>query len=154
VPAPPAQAGGCYADISSVPAGADILLDQASVVGTTPQRIALPCGHPVELLVRKPHMVPVTHTLTPTPEGASVQFVLARQTFLVKVSSTPPGAAVTLGTKSLGVTPTMVKVPAFESSTLSIAKDGYETETETIAPRGNGTAVHSMLKKAEHPKPR
>jgi hypothetical protein len=99
-------------------------------------------------------MVPVTHTITPTPEGASVQFVLARQTFLVKVSSTPPGAAVTLGTKSLGVTPTMVKVPAFESSTLSIAKDGYETETETVAPRGNGTAVHTVLKKAEHKKPR
>jgi hypothetical protein len=151
-PSPPT--GGCYAEVSSVPAGADILLDQASVIGTTPQRVALPCGHPVELLVRKPHMVPVTHTITPTPEGASVQFVLARQTFLVKVSSTPPGAAVTLGTKSLGVTPTMVKVPAFESSTLSIAKDGYETETETVAPRGNGTAVHTVLKKAEHKKPR
>jgi PEGA domain-containing protein len=153
-PSPPVPAGGCYADVSSVPAGADILLDQASVIGTTPQRVALPCGHPVELLVRKPHMVPVTHTITPTPEGASVQFVLARQTFLVKVSSTPPGAAVTLGTKSLGVTPTMVKVPAFESSTLSIAKDGYETETETVAPRGNGTAVHTVLKKSEHKKPR
>jgi hypothetical protein len=137
-----------------VPTGAEIVLDQASVIGTTPQRVALPCGRPVELLVRKPHLVPSTHTITPTPEGAAVQFVLVRQTFLVKVSSTPPGATVTLGVKSLGVTPTMVKVPAFESSTLSIAKDGYETESETVAPRGNGTAVHTVLKKAEHKKPR
>jgi PEGA domain len=152
--APAAAHGDCYADVSSVPAGAEIVLDQASVIGTTPQRIALPCGHPVELLVRKPHLVPSTHTITPTPEGAAVQFVLVRQTFLVKVSSTPPGATVTLGSKSLGVTPTMVKVPAFESSTLSIAKDGYETESETVAPRGNGTAVHTVLKKADHKKPR
>ena len=78
--------------------------------------------------------------------------MLVRQTFLVKVSSTPPGATVTLGGKSLGVTPTMVKVPAFESSTLSIAKDGYEIESETVAPRGNGTAVHTVLRKAEHKK--
>jgi hypothetical protein len=98
--------------------------------------------------------VPATHTITPTPEGAGVQFVLVRQTFLVKVSSTPPGATVTLGGKSLGVTPTMVKVPAFESSTLSIARDGYDTETETVSPRGNGTAVHTVLKKADHKKPR
>jgi hypothetical protein len=154
--APPSAAaappGNCYADVSSVPDGADIVLDQSSVVGTTPQRVALPCGRPVELLVRKPHLVPATHTLTPTPEGASVQFVLVRQTFLVKVSSTPPGATVTLGGRSLGVTPTMVKVPAFESSTLSIARDGYDTETETIAPKGNGTAVHSVLKKTDHRK--
>jgi hypothetical protein len=154
-PAPPAAApGDCYAEVSSVPPGAEIVLDQASVIGTTPQRVALPCGRPVELLVRKPHLVPSTHTITPTPEGTSVQFVLVRQTFLVKVSSTPPGATVTLGGKSLGVTPTMVKVPAFESSTLSIAKDGYDTESETVAPRGNGTAVHTVLKKAEHKKPR
>lgn len=154
-PSPPAAArGDCYADVSSVPPGAEIVLDQASVIGTTPQRVALPCGHPVELMVRKAHLVPATHTITPTPEGAGVQFVLVRQTFLVKVSSTPPGAAVTLGGKSLGVTPTMVKVPAFESSTLSIARDGYDTETETVSPRGNGTAVHTVLKKADHKKPR
>ena len=155
--APPASApaaGDCYADVSSVPPGAEIVLDQTRVIGTTPQRVALPCGHPVELMVRKPHLVPATHAITPTPEGAGVQFVLVRQTFLVKVSSTPPGATVTLGGKSLGVTPTMVKVPAFESSTLSIARDGYDTETETVSPRGNGTAVHTVLKKADHKKPR
>jgi hypothetical protein len=98
--------------------------------------------------------VPATHTITPTPAGTAVQFVLVRQTFLVKVSSNPPGATVTLGGKSLGVTPTMIKVPAFESSTLSIAKDGYEIETEKVAPKTNGTAVHSVLKKSDRKKPR
>ena len=150
--APPA--GDCYADVTSQPAGADIVLDQETVVGTTPKRVSLPCGRPVELLVRKARLVPATHTITPTPAGTAVQFVLVRQTFLVKVSSNPPGATVTLGGKSLGVTPTMIKVPAFESSTLSIAKDGYETETEKVAPRTNGTAVHSVLKKSDRKKPR
>jgi hypothetical protein len=151
-PAPPA--GDCYADVTSQPAGADIVLDQETVVGTTPKRVSLPCGRPVELLVRKPRLVPATHTITPTPAGTAVQFVLVHQTFLVKVSSNPPGATVTLGGKSLGVTPTMIKVPAFESSTLSIAKDGYETETEKVAPKTNGTAVHSVLKKSDRKKPR
>jgi len=150
-PAAPAP-GDCYADVSSVPAGADIVLDQARVIGMTPQRVALPCGHPVELLVRKPHLVPAVHTLTPSPDGAAIQFVLVQQTFLVKVSSTPSGATVTLGGKPLGVTPTMVKVPAFEPSTLSIARDGYDTETETVAPKGNGTAVHSVLKRIDRRK--
>lgn len=151
---PPPPASECFANVVSQPAGADIVLDQSQVIGTTPQRVALPCGSPVELVIRKGRLVPVTRTVTPTPDGAPVHAVLVRQTVLVKVSSTPAGATVMLGGKTLGVTPTMVKVPAFESSLLSIAKDGYETETEKVAPRGNGTAVHSVLKKLDHRKPR
>jgi hypothetical protein len=83
----------------------------------------------------------------------AVRVTLARLTFLVKVSSTPPGATVTVNGKSLGITPTTVKVPAFESSTLAITKDGYAPETEKVTPKASGVAVHTVLKKLEARKP-
>jgi hypothetical protein len=141
-----APATACFASVSSLPAGAEIVVDQ-NVVGTTPQKLALPCGAPVELTVRKPRLVPATRTVTPTPDGAVVRVALTKLTFQVKVSSQPAGAAITLNGKSLGVTPTTVKVPAFEASSLVLAKDGYAPETETITPRANGVAVHSQLKR-------
>ena len=88
-----------------------------------------------------------------TPNGARVKVALAKPTFLVKVSSAPPGATITLNGRPLGVTPTTVKVPAGESSVLMIVKDGYATETETVAPKSNGLAVHAELKRLENKKP-
>jgi len=143
----------CFVNVSSQPAGADIVLDQA-VIGATPQRVTLPCGNPVDLLIRKPHLVSVARTITPTPDGVPLKVTLSKQTFLVKVSSAPEGATITLNGKSLGVTPTTVKVPAFESSALNLAKDGYETETEMVAPKDNGGRVHTALKRLERKKPR
>jgi hypothetical protein len=150
---PAAPAADCFADVSSQPAGAEIVVDQDHVLGTTPSRVALPCGNPVELVIRKQCLVAATRTVTPTPEGARVQVALPRQMFVVKVSSTPTGATVMLGGKSLGVTPTTVKVPAFEASTLVLSKDGYDNEPEKVAPRGNGTSVHTVLKKSAGRRP-
>jgi PEGA domain-containing protein len=144
----------CFADVSSVPAGAEIVIDQTNVIGTTPQKVTLPCGNPVELTIRKGRLVPAVHTVTPTAEGAKLRVALAKPTFQVKVSSTPAGATVTMNGKSLGVTPTMIRIPAFEASALTITKDGYATETETVTPKSNGVAVHSTLKKADRKKPR
>lgn len=144
----------CFADVRSQPAGADIVIDQTTVIGTTPQRVSLPCGREVELVIRKPRLVQVARAVTPTPEGAPVQVTLGGQSVPVKVSSTPPGATVTLNGKSLGVTPTIVKLPAFETSMLVIARDGYEPESEKVTPKAGGATVHSALKKLERKKPR
>jgi hypothetical protein len=138
----------CFADVRSMPDEAEIVLGQ-NVIGTTPQRVALPCGQPVDLVLRKQRLAQATRTVLPTPEGTVVQIELAKQAFLIKVSSTPPGATVTFNGKSLGVTPTIVKLPAFETSTLNIGKDGYQTEAEKVAPKGTGVAIHTTLKKLE-----
>jgi hypothetical protein len=150
--AAPSEAGTCFAEVSSVPAGAEIVIDQANVIGTTPQKVTLPCGHPIELLIRKGRFVPVTRTITATSDGVKLKLTLAKPTFLIKVSSMPAGATITMNGKSLGVTPTTVKIPAFEASTLTIAKDGYATETEKVTPKSNGVAVHTALKKLERKK--
>jgi len=148
VAAPALATGECFADISSVPSGAEIVLDQR-VLGTTPRKVKLPCGGPVELVFRKGRLAPVARMITPTPQGAKLKVTLARQSFLVKVSSTPEGATITLNGKPLGVTPTTVKLPAFESSALKIAKDGYETDTETVAPKASGSIIRAQLKKLD-----
>jgi hypothetical protein len=100
----------------------------------------------VEIAIRKARLVTATRKITPTTQGAKLKVALAKPTFLVKVSSTPPGATITLNGRSLGVTPTTVKVPAFESSALMIVKDGYATDTELVAPRANGITVHAELR--------
>jgi hypothetical protein len=123
--------------------------DQARVIGTTPQKIVLPCGKPVDLVIRKAKLIAANRTVTPTPQGTRLRVTLGKPTFLVKVSSTPAGATITLNGRPLGVTPTTVKVPAFESSALMIVKDGFATETETVAPRSNGLAVHADLKRLD-----
>ena len=151
VVAPPRN---CFADVRSQPSGAEIFVAKSRVPGTTPKRIALPCGAPVDLVIRKARLAPVTRTITPTPEPTLVEVSLTRQTFLVKVSSTPSGATITLGGKALGVTPTIVRVPAYEASILSISKDGYELDTERVAPRSNGLAVHTVLKRSDRKKAR
>jgi hypothetical protein len=141
--------GGCFADVSSTPSGAEIVVDDA-VLGTTPQAVPLPCGAPVDLEIRKAHLVAVTRTVTPAPGHVKVRVALTKQLALIKVSSAPEGATVTLNGRSLGVTPTTVKVPALESSTLTITKPGYETQTERVSPRSSGTSVRVQLRRPEH----
>jgi hypothetical protein len=148
-PVPPPTAGTCYASVSSQPSGAEILGRAAKVIGTTPQKVALPCGTKVELTIRKGRLAPVTRTITPTAAGVKLRVALVKQIVQVKVSSTPAGATITLNGRSLGVTPTTVKVPAFEPSTLIIAKDGYATGTEKVSPKVSGGSVHATLKKLE-----
>ncbi|MDB4960236.1 MAG: hypothetical protein JWP01_235 [Myxococcales bacterium] len=166
VPAPPADAGAqvevpvvdaatavaveptdCKVTISSAPAGAEILIDKA-VVGTTPSALTLPCSVGTKVTLRKARYVAQSRAVTPKPVGQKpVKIVLARVTFSVKVSSTPAGAAITVGSKPMGFTPTTVKLPAFELSTLTIKKDGFTADTQKITPKQSNLSVHTTLKK-------
>jgi hypothetical protein len=47
----------------------------------------------------------------------------------------------------------VVKVPAFESSTLTLSKDGFEPDTAQVAPKANGAVVHGVLKRLERRRP-
>jgi len=105
-------------------------------------------------LIRKARLLSTTRTVTPTPEGAKLRVALVHPTFQVRVSSNPPGATITLNGKSLGVTPTTVKVPAFEASTLTLTKEGYVPEAEQVAPKSNGVSVNAALRKVDRKKPR
>ena len=103
----------------------------------------------MKVTLKKARYQSLTREITPKPTSKPIKIALARTTFTVKVTSTPPGATVTLGGKALGTTPTTIKVPAFEPSTLKIAKDGYAPEMSKVTPKNNASAVTVTLKKTK-----
>jgi hypothetical protein len=144
----------CEVELSTAPAGAEIVLDK-DVLGTTPAKIKLPCGVESRLTLRKQRFVSVQRAVTPRAEGQKpVRVALAKVTYIVKISSSPPGATILLGTKSLGITPAAVKLPAFETSTLKIQKDGYSPDIQKITPKTNNLSISSALKKLPARRPR
>jgi hypothetical protein len=145
--------GECAFNVGSAPAGAEILIDR-SVVGTTPGRLTLPCGVELKLSFRKPRYLPAERRYTPTPAGKPLKVVLAKPSFSVRVSSSPSGATVTVGGKSQGATPTMIRLPANEASTVTISKEGFVTSTQRITAKQNNQAVHTNLKRTPRRVPR
>ena len=65
----------------------------------------------------------------------------------IKVSSSPAGASISVNGKSVAVTPTTMKLPAFETSTVTFSKDGYNVESQKVTPKQNNQTVHAQLKK-------
>ncbi|MBA3462090.1 MAG: PEGA domain-containing protein [Deltaproteobacteria bacterium] len=149
-----ATATDCEVELSSAPQGAEIVLDK-SVIGTTPTKLTLPCGVESKLTFRKARYQATQRSVTPKPAGQKpVRIALARVTFVVKVSSSPAGANIMLGARSLGITPAAIKLPAFEASTLKITKDGYAPDIQKITPRTNNLSISSALKRNPVRKPR
>jgi hypothetical protein len=138
--------GECLVEITSVPPGAEVLSGE-TVIWTTPASLSLPCDVETKLGFRKERYANTTKKFTPSADKPRLKVTLGKSTFSVKVSSTPAGATVTVGGKPVGVTPTTVKLPAFEASTLNIAKDGFATEVQKITPKQNNSTVHATLKR-------
>ena len=138
----------CTVEVTSVPAGADVLVQGSKdVLGTTPATLELPCGDETRLLVRKARFSSAVRPVTPTEAGAKLRVALAKLTFSVKVSSSPAGASISVNGKSVAVTPTTMKLPAFETSTVTFSKDGYNVESQRVTPKQNNQTVHAQLKK-------
>lgn len=146
VPTDAAPVIECFADVTSAPAGAEIVHGK-KVLGTTPAKVTLPCGVEVKLTIRKARLTPVTRPVTPTEDGAKVKVVLVKVLFSVKVSSQPAGAKITVNGKPMGITPTTVRVNAFEPATIVLSKDGYVTDTLKVTPKQNNQALQTTLKK-------
>ncbi len=146
LPMPDATAATCTIDVVTNPPGAEVALDK-SVLGTSPGTFPLPCGAEVKVFYRKAGYNGVIRTVTPTPEGTKVRISLLHVPFSVKVSSSPAGAAITANGRAQGVTPTVIKLPAFEAATIVFTKDGYTTDSEKITPKQDRQPLHVTLKK-------
>jgi hypothetical protein len=151
VPAPPPTAvaqTSCVLDVITAPPGAEVFLEGNQIVGPAPTKVTLPCGVAAKISARKKLFQTATRVVKPAPNAKKpIRLVLSRITFSVKVSSVPAGATITLGTKVLGVTPTNVRLNAFEPATLTIKKDGYAPDTQKITPKQNNQTVSATLKK-------
>ncbi|MEJ7597989.1 MAG: PEGA domain-containing protein [Kofleriaceae bacterium] len=137
----------CFVDVKSVPSGAEIMREgnRDHVLGTTPTRLELPCGAAVKLVARKKGLANARDSVTPTPKGAAIKLAFPKNLMVVKVSSSPPGATIMMGSKNLGITPGTIKLPAFETATITLDKAGYQVEARKVVPKANNTSVHATL---------
>jgi WAS/WASL-interacting protein len=148
-PAPPPDAklpSKCAIDLKSLPTGAEVYVDKQKL-GTTPGSFVVPCGVESKLSLRKKTFPPTLRTVKPTTEITRLTVKLSRPTFSVKVTSTPAGATITAGGKSMGVTPTTIKLPGFDSTSLTLSKPGFASDTTRVTPKQNNTSHHVTLKK-------
>ncbi len=145
VVAPPPKTE-CVLDITSVPPGAEVVRD-TTVLGTTPAKLPLPCGEEVKLTIRKLRFASQFRAVTPTSETTTLRFALQKLMFSIKVSSQPAGANISLNGKAIAMTPTTLKVPALEQSTITFSKEGYIVESFKVTPKQNNQTVHAQLKK-------
>ncbi len=137
----------CKVDIKSIPAGAEIFVDKQKL-GTAPKTIELPCGSETKLTLKKKSFPTTPRLITPVADKPNKLVVkLAKTLFSVKVTSTPAGATITTGGRSVGVTPTTIKLPAYETSAVTLKKPGYSTDTQRVSPKQNNTSHHVTLKK-------
>lgn len=137
----------CKIAVTTVPGGAELVVD-GKVVATSDAAVELPCGVETKLVVRKQHHVAQTRNVTASTDTRPLKVTLAKQTFAVKISSKPPGATVTYRDRSLGVTPMITQLPAYESATLVFRKDGFARDKQEITPKTNNQAVQATLQRA------
>jgi len=147
-PDPPKVAAKCFARITSVPTGAEVAreAERSKILGKTPTKLELPCEE-VKLFIRKRGFVGEKRAVTPTADVAKLEVAFQKNLLVVKVSSTPAGATIQMGNKNLGTTPGTIKLPAFEPSTITISKDGYQVESRKVVPKANNSTVHASLTK-------
>ncbi|NVB83823.1 MAG: PEGA domain-containing protein [Kofleriaceae bacterium] len=143
----PVASGPCKVTISSLPPGADVLLD-SNKLGTTPGTFELPCGTESKLTLKKTRFLSTPRTIKPSSTKTNKVLVkLNKQTFQVKVTSTPAGATITAGGRSMGVTPTTIRLPGYEPTAITLTKPGYSKDVGRVTPKGNNTSHHVVLKK-------
>jgi len=151
--APPvAPTGDCRASFASTPPGADVVLD-GKALGVTPLELALPC-HAATATFKRTRYQNKDVAFTPTSDGAKVSAHLERPSFTVKITSTPPGATVTIAGKVAGKTPLNTRAPGFEPMTVAFKKDGFAPTTARLYAKANSTVVTAKLKKAGAPAPK
>jgi WAS/WASL-interacting protein len=138
----------CSVELKSVPPGAEVYLGKQKL-GATPGLFVLPCGAETKLSLRKKPYPDTQRAVKPTAEATSLTVKLQRPTFLVKVTSSPAGATITSRGKSLGVTPTTIKLPGFDATALTLTKPGFAVDTQRVKPTKNNTSHHVTLKKGK-----
>ena len=146
--AAPATPQVCNVDITTTPPGAELSLDDKTVIGTSPATVQLPCGVETKIYAKKAKFGSAMKAFTASADNTKLALKIAAPMFSIKVTSLPAGATITIGNKVVGITPTTVKVAAFSSTTITLSKDGFAPDTEKIAPRVNNASHHVVLKRA------
>jgi hypothetical protein len=108
----------------------------------------MPCGSEMKLIVRKQAYYTSSKAITATEAHTPVAIALAKALFSLKVTSMPPGATITVSGKTMGVTPTTIKLPAYQATNITLTKDGFTTDTQKLTVKQNNMAHFVALKRA------
>jgi hypothetical protein len=138
-----ATAGGTCTTAVAMPKGGEVIWNGTAT--RIPCKLDLPCGVEVELLFRKPHFVDSPLLWTATTEHRSIPGHLTKVMVSVDIGSMPPGATIVVSRHSPGITPYHVQLPEYESSTVTLTKDGYAPLTRKITPVKDGDQIYIML---------
>ena len=146
-PEAPKEPGKCNVEIASTPPGAEIMLGDTKL-GVTPGSFELPCGSEAKLSIKKATFTTADRSITPAPDQPNkLVLKLTKLIVSLKVTSTPAGATITSGGKSLGVTPTTIKLPMGDAATLTLTKPGFATHVEKTTARPGATIRVTLKKK-------
>ncbi|MDP6436660.1 MAG: PEGA domain-containing protein [Gammaproteobacteria bacterium] len=128
--------GWADVSVSTNPAGAEIVFDD-EVLGVTPATVELLAGSR-EIVVRKSDWRAERRALNIVAGQAEEIPVieLVEAGGLIRVSSQPEGATVTLGNDYQGNTPLDIEVAKGHSYRLRVSQPGYQTATRTVEVAG------------------
>ncbi len=136
--------------LHSQPAGAVVFVD-GRVAGTTPMALRLEAGRQAELGIARRHHFTAEYQITVEAGDARAVFAVLPEIppfGSLQVTSTPPGATVTLDGAELGVTPLATEEVAAGRHELSIALDGFRpVRREVEVRRRKATEVSLELEK-------
>jgi hypothetical protein len=134
----------CGAEVESDPSGSEIVV-AGEVLGTTPGRIELPCGaHEVE--VRRTRYQSALRRLRLRPGRLEKMDVrLERPDHKLRITTTPPGAAVTVNGRPAGLTPVVANVRGYQHIRVRIERPGFESWAEKVYARDPLTKVTVKL---------
>ena len=108
--------------------------------------------HQHQLVIRKQRYANVIKDVTPTPEGTKLAIRLQRFSFSVRVTSVPPRRYDHGRRQARRRHPDDDQAAAFETSTITLGKDGFTPETERLTVKVNNQAYSVALKKGTTPK--
>ncbi|BFM08089.1 PEGA domain-containing protein [Halioxenophilus aromaticivorans] len=124
-----------WADITvaTVPAGADIILD-GQVIGQTPGTVEILSGDR-EIVLQKDGFKAKTYPLSIEPQKPQDlgELTLEKIDGLLKVTSTPSAAGVTVNGQYVGQTPLETAVTPGDQVSISLFKDGYQSSQQTVS---------------------
>ena len=131
--------------VISVPQGARVLVD-GNAVGTTPHKLDhLAVGKPVHLRLELERYQP-WQEVEEVGRAGSVDVVASLKPIrgTLTVLSTPPGAEVLFGSRSLGTTPLVIRdMDPFVDGTIEVRKEGHRPSRQALT---WGKALEATLK--------
>ena len=138
----------CTLKLNSDPSGAEVVNDK-DVLGVTPFSIDVACDEPLLLKFRKAKWIGTSKTLKPTRKGVSFTARLAKPALSIRVTSTPPGASVTVNGKPAGLTPATVKIAPGTATTIAVSKKGFVPAAKKHTAKASNELVNFSLIKSK-----